>query len=92
MHRPTSGLIEGPAWQIRESTEHCEAVATEIDVKLRWLGEQARRGLSLLSGASKPLASGWFTICNRPPRVRRTIIAIYLASGAGASALTQIKL
>jgi hypothetical protein len=31
--------------------EHCEAVATEIDVKLRWLGEQARRGLSLLSGA-----------------------------------------
>jgi hypothetical protein len=31
--------------------EHCEAVATEIDVKLRWLGEQARRGLSFLSGA-----------------------------------------
>jgi hypothetical protein len=25
--------------------EHCEAVATAIDVKLRWLGEQARRGL-----------------------------------------------
>ena len=25
--------------------EHCEAVAAEIDVKLRWLGEQARRGL-----------------------------------------------
>ena len=32
--------------------EHCEAVATEIDVKLRWLGEQARRGLSFLSGAA----------------------------------------
>src|SRR6202049_2286004 len=31
--------------------EHCEAVATEIDVKLCWLGEQARRGLSFLSGA-----------------------------------------
>ena len=31
--------------------EHCEAVATEIDVKLRWLGEQVRRGLSFLSGA-----------------------------------------
>src|SRR4029077_5718520 len=28
-----------------------EAVATAIDVKLRWLGEQARRGLSFLSGA-----------------------------------------
>jgi hypothetical protein len=31
--------------------EHCEAVAAEIDVKLRWLGEQARRGLSVWSGA-----------------------------------------
>jgi hypothetical protein len=31
--------------------EHCEGVATEIDVKLRWLGEQARHGLSFLSGA-----------------------------------------
>ena len=31
--------------------EHCEAVATEIDVKLRWLREHARRGLSFLSGA-----------------------------------------
>src|SRR5271156_394852 len=31
--------------------EHCEAVATAIDVKLRWLGEQARRGVSFLSGA-----------------------------------------
>jgi hypothetical protein len=30
--------------------EHCEG-ATAIDVKLRWLGEQARRGLSFLSGA-----------------------------------------
>ena len=31
--------------------EHCEAVAAEIDVKLRWLGEQARRGLSVWSDA-----------------------------------------
>ena len=31
--------------------EHCEAVAAEIDVKLRWLGEQARRGQSVWSGA-----------------------------------------
>ena len=31
--------------------EHCEAVAAAIDVKLRWLGEQARRGLSVWSGA-----------------------------------------
>jgi hypothetical protein len=31
--------------------EHCEAVATEIGVKLRWLGGQARRGLSFLFGA-----------------------------------------
>ena len=31
--------------------EHCEAVAAEIDVKLRWLGEQARRGRSVWSGA-----------------------------------------
>jgi hypothetical protein len=31
--------------------EHCEAVVIEIDVKLRWLGEQARRGLSFLSDA-----------------------------------------
>jgi hypothetical protein len=31
--------------------EHCEAVTAEIDVKLRWLGEQARRGLSVWSGA-----------------------------------------
>ena len=31
--------------------EHCEGVAAEIDVKLRWLGEQARRGLSVWSGA-----------------------------------------
>ena len=31
--------------------EHCEAVAAEIDVKRRWLGEQVRRGLSFLSGA-----------------------------------------
>ena len=31
--------------------EHCEAVAAEIDVKLRWLGEQARRGPSVWSDA-----------------------------------------
>ena len=31
--------------------EHCEAVAAEIDVKLRWIGEQARRGLSVWSDA-----------------------------------------
>ena len=31
--------------------EHCEAVAAEIDVKQRWLGEQARRGRSVWSGA-----------------------------------------
>ena len=31
--------------------EHCEAVAAEIDVKLRWLGEQARRELSVWSDA-----------------------------------------
>ena len=30
--------------------EHCEAVAAEIDIKRRWLGEQGRRGLSFLSG------------------------------------------
>src|SRR5713101_8225088 len=28
--------------------EHCEAVAAEIDIKRRWLGEQGRRGLSFL--------------------------------------------
>jgi hypothetical protein len=32
--------------------EHCEAVAAEIDVKLRWLGEQARRGRSVPSHES----------------------------------------
>jgi hypothetical protein len=49
-------------WVIRNSTagtrqrdvplfvEHCEAVAAEMDIKRRWLGEQGRRGLSFLSG------------------------------------------
>ena len=30
--------------------EHCEAVAAEIDIKRRWLGEQGHRGSSCLSG------------------------------------------
>jgi hypothetical protein len=30
--------------------EHCEAVAAEIDIKRRWLGEQGYRGSSCLSG------------------------------------------
>ena len=29
--------------------EHCEAVAAEVDVTRRWLGEQGRRGLSFSS-------------------------------------------
>jgi hypothetical protein len=30
--------------------EHCEAVAAEIDIKRRWLGEQGHRESSCLSG------------------------------------------
>ena len=29
--------------------EHCEAVAAGIDIKRRWLDEQGRRGLSVVS-------------------------------------------
>jgi hypothetical protein len=48
----TSPCTEGGAEaDVPFFVEHCEAVAAEIDVKQRWLGEQARRGRSVWSGA-----------------------------------------
>src|SRR5262249_11044897 len=48
-------VLKKPAYRFKADVplfvEHCEAVAAEIDVKLRWLGEQARRGLSVWSDA-----------------------------------------
>ena len=47
---PQCPLVQ-PKADVPLFVEHCEAVAAEIDVKLRWLGEQARRGLSVWSDA-----------------------------------------
>jgi hypothetical protein len=44
-------IVAAPGADVPLFVEHCEAVAAEIDVKLRWFGEQARRGLSVWSGA-----------------------------------------
>jgi len=49
--RRESEAAEGFGRDVPLFVEHCEAVAAAINVKLRWLGEQARRGLSFLSGA-----------------------------------------
>lgn len=42
----TSSLVNASSGDVPLFVEHCEAVAAEVDVTRRWLGEQGRRGLS----------------------------------------------